>query len=104
MQESEFVSRIASGMDVCDANGDKIGTVARVHQTAAVGAGTGVTDERPTSIVEVKTGIFGLGKHLYVPASAVQDLTEGCLFLSASKDAIDGLGWDNRPAGLDDAG
>jgi hypothetical protein len=103
MQESELVGRVASGMDACDANGDKIGTVARVHQLAAVGAGGGAAG-RPTAIVEVKTGILGLGKHLYVPMSAVQDVTEGCIFLSATKDALDGLGWHNRPAGLDDVG
>jgi hypothetical protein len=102
MQESEFASRVAPGMDVCDANGDKIGTVARMHQPAMVGGGSGGAGEG--SIIEVKTGILGLGKHLYIPASAIQDLTEGCLFISASKDALDGLGWHNRPAGLDDAG
>ncbi|HEY3080864.1 MAG TPA: hypothetical protein VGM69_13295 [Chloroflexota bacterium] len=102
MQENEIASRIASGLDVCDANGDKIGTVARMHQPAMVGGG-GATTEQP-SIIEVRTGILGLGKHLYVPISAVQDVTEGCLFLSASKDAVDGLGWYNRPAGLDDSG
>jgi hypothetical protein len=101
MQEIELASRVASGMDVCDANGDKIGTVAHIHQPVAVGAGG--TVEQPSSVIEVKTGLLGLGKHLYVPTSALQDVTEGCVFLSASKDAMEGLGWHNRPAGLDDA-
>jgi hypothetical protein len=104
LQEIEFASRVASGMDVCDANGDKVGTVARLHQPAAVGAARGAATADQPPIIEVKTGILGLGKHLYIPMSAVQDVTDACVFLSASKDAVDGLGWHNRPSGLDDAG
>ena len=99
MQESEYTSRIASGMDVCDANGDKIGTVAQVHQTAAVGAGAGA-EERPTSIVEVKTGLFGLGKHLYVPMSAVQELLTESVFLSRPKEDFESLGYYEKPPQL----
>ena len=70
------VSRpIVAGMDVCDVGGDKVGSVAVVHRfdplpdPAASGA--------PEEILEVKTGLLGLGKHLYVPMSAVQEvLTE----------------------------
>lgn len=91
--ELELRTRIAIGMDVCDANGDKIGSIARVHHPAG-----------GEEILEVKTGVFGLGKPLYVPIAQVQDLTEGCVFLSAVKDDVDGMGWHDRPPGLDDAG
>jgi hypothetical protein len=52
--------QIASGMDVCDVSGEKVGTVAHVYR----------------EVVDVKTGPFGLGKHLYVPPNAVDSVTE----------------------------
>ncbi len=62
--------RILPGMDVCDVGGDKVGSVAAIHHVGEV------PDPAPASlpddILEVKTGLLGLGKHLYVPVSAVQ--------------------------------
>ena len=107
MQE-RYLGRIEPGMDVCDVNGDKVGSVARVyrHEMAAVGAGvgsssTGLGSEAHDEILEVKTGFFGLGKHLYAPLSAIHDLTQGCVFLTKSKEEIDDLDWSTRPDYLD---
>jgi hypothetical protein len=69
------VSRpIVSGMDVCDVGGDKIGTVAVVHRSREHVLARGMPDESLKvrgEILEVKTGLLGLGKHLHVPMSAV---------------------------------
>jgi hypothetical protein len=103
-------------MDVCDMNGEKIGSVSHVyrHEMSAVTAGTGtpsgVDDDATTpsppsqtwdEVIEVKTGFLGLGKHLYVPLRDVQEVTQGCVFLAKSKDDIENLGWTTKPDYLD---
>jgi hypothetical protein len=91
-------ARITEGMDVCDVDGEKIGTVALVHRHAPAAAGGGrVVDQPP--YVEVKTGFLGLGQHLYVPLTAIQDVTEECVFLHQRRDAVEHEhpGWRERP-------
>jgi hypothetical protein len=96
------------GMDVCDMNGDKIGSVARVyrHEMAAVHAGestpgSSLPESSYDEIMEVKTGFLGLGRHLYVPMRDIQEVTQGCVFLGQSKEDIDNLDWTTRPDYLD---
>lgn len=93
------VSRpIVSGMDVCDVGGDKVGSVAVVHRfdplpdPAASGA--------PEEILEVKTGLLGLGKHLYVPLSAVQEVLTDSVFISRPKEEFESLGYYEKPGQL----
>ena len=91
-------------MDVCDIDGDKFGTIARVYRHALVGVGAGAPGDSSApmdEILEVKTGLFGLGKHLYVPFSAIQDVTSGCVFINAPKDQLDNEGWETKPDYLD---
>jgi hypothetical protein len=85
-------------MDVCDVGGNKFGSISRVyrHELAAVtgeapatDSGSGVGTMQRDEILEVKTGLFGLGKHLYVPFSAIQDVTSGCVFINQPKDSLD---------------
>ena len=45
MQEERYLGRIEPGMDLCDVNGDKLGTVAQVIRHEYV---TAPTDEMPT--------------------------------------------------------
>ena len=79
------VRQIAPGMDVCDVSGEKVGTVSRVHG----------------AVVEVKTGPFGLGKHLYVPPDSVDGVTEAGVILRHAKQEFHGVGLDARPDELD---
>jgi hypothetical protein len=105
VQEQRYVGRLEPGMDVCDLDGNKFGTIERAFRhdvapleatdTSAVGT---MTRE---DILQVKTGLLGLGKHYYVPFSAIQDVTSGCVFVNQSKDHIDEMGWDVRPDYLD---
>ena len=53
-------------------------------------------------IIEVRTGLFGLGKHYYVPFSAIQDVTSGCVFINQRKDDVDTLSWDVKPDYLEE--
>ena len=92
VREVEFAGRIAAGMDVCDISGEKIGTVANVHHRA--------DPSGHDRVIEVKTGFFGLGEHWWIPLSAVHDMTQGCLFLDAGKDAPETKAWHERPVDL----
>jgi hypothetical protein len=94
--------RIQLGMDVCDLRGSKIGKVDQVHRYdhqpdhAAASA--------PEEILEIKTGLLGLGKRLYVPRSAVQEVLVESLFLSVPKDELEALGYYEKPAQLSRVG
>ena len=54
------ITRLLAGMDICDMDGQKLGTIDRVYRRAA---GATVEAARP-EIVAVKTGPLGLGGHL----------------------------------------
>jgi hypothetical protein len=99
MQERD-PRRIRADMDVCDGDGAKVGTVARVYghdvaDVASVGTETAPTREELApreEVLKVKTGLLGLGTHYYAPLGAV--------FLSKRKDDFEGLGWHRRPSRL----
>src|SRR5262245_24795051 len=93
VRELEFAGRIAPGMDVCDLSGEKIGTVANVHDRPGAVPGN--------RVIEVKTGFLGLGTHWWIPLSAVHDMTAGCIFLGVGKDAPETRTWHERPADLE---
>jgi hypothetical protein len=107
--QERYLGRIEPDMDVCDMNGDKIGSVNRVyrHEMAPVSAGdaTSPSASLPESsreeILEVKTGLLGLGKHYYIPMREIQEVTQGCVFLTKGKDDIDNLDWGTKPDYLD---
>ena len=87
LEDSRQLDRqIASGMDVCDVSGEKVGTVAQVRG----------------EIVDVKTGLFGLGKHLYVPPSEVDGVTEAGVILKHAKHEFHEVGLDAPPADITD--
>jgi hypothetical protein len=106
MQEGRYLGHLEPGMDVCDVDGNKIGGISRVyrHEMASVGTGSdSSTAATPREeVLEVKTGPLGLGKHLYVPFSAIQDVTSGCVFVNVPKDRVDDAGWDVKPDYLDE--
>jgi hypothetical protein len=105
MQEAQYLGRLEPGMDVCDIDGNKFGTIGRVyrHEMATAGSNTGGVGTMPREeIIEVKTGIFGLGKHLYLPFGAIQDVTSGCVFVNQPKDRLEDQGWDVKPDYLDE--
>jgi len=70
-------------MEVCDIEGEKIGSVARLYRRN-LNDGDPATQSDHPEILEVSTGPFGWGKHLYIPIEAVQDATQQTLFLRAA--------------------
>lgn len=82
--------RIMPGLDVFDSEGHKVGTVSHLHEN---GPSSGDTSD---DTFEIKTGLFGLGKHYFIPFRAVQDITVGGVFLRRSRSDFDALGWADR--------
>ena len=104
----QYVGRLTPGMDVCDQDGHKIGTVARAYRdrlasaaTAPGASATEVTEVRPTraGVLEVKTGLLGLG-HLYIPMDVIQDVTDTDVFLTQRKNEF-ASEWHRKPGYLD---
>ena len=95
---SPVPARIRPGMGVCDVGGDRVGSVGEVHHAGrpADPAAASVPDE----ILEIKTGLLGLGKRLYVPMSAVQEVLTESIFLARPKEEFESLGYYEKPAHL----
>jgi hypothetical protein len=73
-----YLGRIESGMDVCDSRGGRLGEVARVYRYDADEPAAGNYEE----VLEVKTGMLGLGKRLFVPFSSIQEVISHSVFLA----------------------
>jgi hypothetical protein len=102
VMENRYLGQINPDMDVCDVNGDKLGSVADVlrHEFAPAATMQGAASRPAVDVIEVKTGFLGMGKRLFIPISAVMDVTGGALFLSKARGEIDALGWDQPPEHL----
>lgn len=92
-----YLGRIMPGMDVCDVTGEKIGSISHIYRfddatTDQAGMQTG------EELIEVKTGFLGLGKHLYIPMSVVQEVLTDSIFLSKSRESFAELGYEEKPA------
>jgi len=105
MQE-QYLGRLTPDMNVCDINGEKIGAVARVYRddfaTALEQAGEQAESVQPgrSGIVEVKTGLLGLGEHLFIPISAIDTATEEAIFVAKKKNEL-AEEWHHKPDYLD---
>lgn len=92
-----FLGRIVPGMDVCDVTGEKVGSIAHLYRFDEA------TDESTPArtgdeFIEVKSGFLGLGKHYYIPMSAVQEVLTDSIFLDKSREAFAELGYTEKPA------
>src|SRR4051812_40549845 len=68
-----YLGRILPGMDVCDVTGEKVGSISHIYRF------DDATEDQTSArageeLIEVKTGFLGLGKHLYIPMEAVQEV------------------------------
>jgi hypothetical protein len=97
----QFFKDIREGMDVYDLAGDKVGTVGKIYQAAAVRSTASTAGEPAgTPYLKVDTGFLGLGKDLFIPASAVVEVTAEQVVLNVGKERLDTMGWDRRPEWL----
>lgn len=85
-----FSSQVNDGMDVYDANDDKIGTVHEVYDaTAAEKSSSG------GGYLRVPTGFLGMGTEHDIPFSAIRDVRQGRIHLSVAKDQLGEMGYDS---------
>lgn len=95
-QQLVNLNDIRAGMDVCDLDGEKVGTVDHVYRLATLADGPRAF----RGFLAVKTGLLGLGKHYYVPTSAVDDVTSECVCLGKAKSDPLFTEWESRPGEL----
>src|SRR5918911_2415830 len=70
-----FKDQVRDGMDVFDADDQKVGTVA----------------ETAEGYLRVPTGLLGMGKEHYIPFSAIRSVDGEAIHLSVAKDRLDEL-------------
>jgi hypothetical protein len=101
--QDRFFATITEGMTVEDADGDKVGTVGAIYQPAqVVSTATTAASAATEPVMKINRGLLGLGKHLYIPATAIRDVTTDRIILVSDKTRIDDMGWDQKPAWIDD--
>jgi hypothetical protein len=99
-----YLGRIRTGMDVCDSKGSRIGSVARIFRYDAgnsdsrVGGGLATARDE---ILEVKTGLFGLGRRFYMPLGIIQEVAGDSIFLSVETIQDEMRGFEAKPDYLD---
>src|SRR5919206_1983551 len=75
-----FKDQVREGMDVFDADNEKVGSVA----------------ETAEGYLRVPTGFLGLGKEHYIPLSAIRSVDGEAIRLSATRDELDELEADGE--------
>ena len=104
-----YVTDLLEGMYVYDMVGEKVGKLGAIYRPAGAVASSG---SAPGSYAEpsgggephfkVDTGFLGLGKDLYIPASAIADVAGDRVTLTLDKEGLDARGWDRRPDWIPD--
>ena len=103
--QTRFFGNIREGMDVVGVDGNKLGTVDRIVQPAAVSDAVGEPAESAGEpFLQVESGMLGLGTKYFIPASVVRDVTTERVVLSVDKDDLDNarMGWDTYQPWLKD--
>src|SRR5919205_3882871 len=80
-----FKDQVRDGMDVFDADNQKVGTVA----------------EAAEGYLRVPTGWLGMGKERYIPLSAIRSVDDEAIHLSVASDGLDELEYAEAPTEAD---
>jgi hypothetical protein len=91
-EHAAIAERIADGQDVCDRDGEKVGSVGQVYRPRP-----GIQGE---VFVAVETGFLGFGKTFYVPISHVREVDDERALLDVERDQLDQTGWDEQPPAI----
>lgn len=85
--QTNYASKVRDGMDVYDANEDKVGTVHEVYDAPANQPNSG------GGYLRVPTGFLGMGSERHIPFTAIEEVRDERIFLSVTKDRLDELGY-----------
>lgn len=102
--DGPFYAQIRPGMAIEDADGDSVGEIAEILQpTQATVAPAGIAAAVTQAVMKVDNrGWLGLGSTLYIPVSAVRDVSGERVILVADESQREKLGWDQKPAWVND--
>jgi uncharacterized protein (TIGR02271 family) len=78
--QNSFYSQVHEGMEVRDADGNKIGNCG----------------ETLGDYFNVDAGFLGMTEY-YIPFSAITNVSENDIYLNVRKDEVKSMGWDRRP-------
>lgn len=92
---SRYATQVRDGMDVFDSNGDKIGEVEAIYDSATPESRTG-------GYFRVPTGFLGLGETRHIPFSAIRDIRNDDIYLNVTKDRLDDRDYNETPVEIDD--
>src|SRR5690242_12035249 len=71
----EWALRVREGMLVVDNASDRVGPVKAVHSDERLSDGT-------ADYLEVRSGLLGWGKDLYIPVAAISDISADAVYLA----------------------
>lgn len=83
------------GHNVCDGNGEKIGSVTAVRQLSRAMGG-----QQPEGYVQCDCCLPQFSKNLYIPFSAFTECDGKCCYVDATKEEVSRKGWDRKPSAL----
>jgi hypothetical protein len=111
MASENIITQVRQGMEVHTADGHTLGKVARVWFGTDPTASNPRCDEDTCSRIEVHSGRIFKRRVLYVPYSAISDITAGHVTLTLDAAAVNERNWLRMPAwiaaimtGADEAG
>ncbi len=84
-----------AGHDVCDSNGEKIGSVISVRQL-----GRTIGGQEVEGYVQCDCCLPNFGKQLYIPFNAFRQCDGNCCYVDGVKDEVSRKGWDRKPSNL----
>src|SRR5918995_3877410 len=91
-----YSDQVYQGMDVYDANDEKIGTVEEILDSAA-----GDASPSGGGYLRVPTGFLGLGREHHIPFSAIRSVEGERIHLNFLKHRLDELGYGESPTSMD---
>jgi hypothetical protein len=98
--EERGTLRIEPGVEVFDRDNHKLGTVTHIYELDAPPQAAEAAGARSPGYLEVTTGLLsrlGLARPLFVPLTAIRDVTEGGVFLAVARAETDREDWHTRP-------
>jgi hypothetical protein len=94
----DYLGPLRVGMEVCDVNGVAVGTISHIYQRLVSPTGdAGAAATAHGQLVEVKTGLLGLGPRFYVPYGAFRAAGREGAILTRGRDELEALGFDRKP-------
>jgi len=95
---NDVMADVQDGMDVYGSDGDKLGSVGDVNIGTRPGmAATSESTTEERSYFQIRRGFLGLGNDLWMPADAVEKVSDDGVVLRYTKDEAERRAWGTEP-------